>query len=268
MDLNCGCPQRWAIKDGYGSYLLDKPQLIKDLVLTVRNRIPQPFTVSVKIRLLNDINKCVDLCRILEHAGVSFITVHARTPQMRKEPINIDGLKLIRDCTKIPLIANGDIKSLTDAQLLYNETNCEGIMVANGILTNPALFTGATETPQSCIQDWLNITAAIPTNFTTVHHHLVFMLEKILSRKEKQIFNSIQNNDAMHEFIKSNYNIQSQSNSILYHYDSLKPINCNYNTIWCGKKIRDQKICINDTDKICQQSLTNLFQLDDSIIKS
>jgi tRNA-dihydrouridine synthase 4 len=43
------------MKEGYGAELLKKPQLIKDMVRQVRNRIPQPFTISVKIRLKEDI---------------------------------------------------------------------------------------------------------------------------------------------------------------------------------------------------------------------
>uniref|UniRef100_A0A0K8SW78 DUS-like FMN-binding domain-containing protein n=1 Tax=Lygus hesperus TaxID=30085 RepID=A0A0K8SW78_LYGHE len=31
VDLNCGCPQRWAMQDGYGAHLLTQPQIIKDI---------------------------------------------------------------------------------------------------------------------------------------------------------------------------------------------------------------------------------------------
>jgi len=55
VDLNCGCPQRWAVNDGYGVDLLRKPHLIRDLVLQVKNRIPGPYTVSVKLRILEDL---------------------------------------------------------------------------------------------------------------------------------------------------------------------------------------------------------------------
>lgn len=208
MDLNCGCPQRWAIKDGYGVDLLTKPQLVKDLVLQVRNRIPHPFTVSVKIRLLKDIRKTIEFCQRLEKAGLSFITVHARTPQMRNEPINLEGLKIVRDAVKVPLIANGDVKSIKDAEYLYENVKCEGVMSANGILTNPALYSGYSETPLSCVQDWLDITSNIPTNFLCLHHHLVFMLEKILPKKDRCYFNNLQSRESVIEFIDNYYGIK------------------------------------------------------------
>ncbi len=46
----------------------------------------------------------------------SFLTIHARTPEMRNEPIDLDNLKLLRDCIQLPLIANGDVKSLENAE--------------------------------------------------------------------------------------------------------------------------------------------------------
>jgi len=53
VDLNCGCPQRWAMKEGYGAHLLTKPELIRDIVLQVRNRVSDTYSVSVKLRLLD-----------------------------------------------------------------------------------------------------------------------------------------------------------------------------------------------------------------------
>lgn len=51
IDLNCGCPQRWAMQSGFGSALLNNPELMKDLTSTIRRTYPTPFSVSVKIRV-------------------------------------------------------------------------------------------------------------------------------------------------------------------------------------------------------------------------
>lgn len=51
VDLNCGCPQRWAMAEGYGACLINKPQIVKDMVRHVRNQVDKPnYAVSVKIR--------------------------------------------------------------------------------------------------------------------------------------------------------------------------------------------------------------------------
>lgn len=220
------------MQEGYGADLLRKPELVKDLVYQVRNRIPRPFCVSAKIRLLKDIRQTVALCQTLEKAGASFLTIHARTPEMRNEPIDLDSFKLLRDHVQLPLVANGDVKSLGGAEFLFQESRCEGVMSARGILTNPALFSGHSTTPLTCVQDWLDITSAIPTEFQCFHHHLVFMLEKILSKKDRVLFNSLQNKASVLEFLESYYNIKPNVSN------STELTRCNFSTSYvrCKKK--------------------------------
>lgn len=219
------------MQEGYGANLLKKPELVKDLVYQVRNRISRPFTVSAKIRLLKDIRQTITLCQTLEKAGASFLTIHARTPEMRNEPINLDNLKLLRDHVQLPLVANGDAKSLESAESLFKESRCEGVMSARGILTNPGLFSGYSTTPLVCVQDWLDITSVIPTEFQCFHHHLVFMLEKILPKKERVLFNSLQNKSSVLEFLENYCNIKPNASN------SMELTRCNFNTshVQCKK---------------------------------
>lgn len=51
IDLNCGCPQRWAMQSGFGCALLKAPELMKDLTSTLRRNFSNDFSVSVKIRV-------------------------------------------------------------------------------------------------------------------------------------------------------------------------------------------------------------------------
>ncbi|KAJ8778650.1 hypothetical protein J1605_013327 [Eschrichtius robustus] len=51
IDINCGCPQRWALAEGYGACLINNPELVRDMVKQVRNQVENPrFSVSIKIR--------------------------------------------------------------------------------------------------------------------------------------------------------------------------------------------------------------------------
>ncbi|KAK6617546.1 hypothetical protein RUM44_005134 [Polyplax serrata] len=193
VDLNCGCPQRWAMKMGLGAHLLSEPETIKNIVLNVRNQIFADYSVSVKIRLLNNAKSTIDLCRQLESAGVTFLTVHGRTKEQRCEPIDIALIKEIACSVQVPVVANGDVKKLQDAVTLQNVTGCKGIMSARGILHNPALFMGCKETPLECVNDWIDISLNSKLHFLTFHHHLVFMLEKILPKCQRKIFNTLSN---------------------------------------------------------------------------
>ena len=53
VDLNCGCPQRWAIEEGYGSYLITRPELVCDMVRGAKRVAGIP--VSIKIRIHDDL---------------------------------------------------------------------------------------------------------------------------------------------------------------------------------------------------------------------
>lgn len=207
VDLNCGCPQKWAMKDGYGCALLNDPEAIHSLVRAVKNNIPNSFSVSVKIRILKDLKKTIDLCKQLEYCGVNFLTIHGRTPiQKNGDNVNMDALREVCESVNVPVIANGGVKTLEDAEILFETVQCRGVMAASGILTNPALFSGVNKTPYSCIKLWMNMKSNHndKITFQCYHHHLVFMLEKILTKQEKQIFNHLSSFECVDNFLKEN----------------------------------------------------------------
>ncbi|XP_034081368.1 tRNA-dihydrouridine(20a/20b) synthase [NAD(P)+]-like isoform X3 [Gymnodraco acuticeps] len=128
VDLNCGCPQRWATSAGYGACLINKPELVKDMVTHVRNQVDNPnYTASIKIRIHKDLRQTVDLCQKAESAGVSWITVHGRTAEERHQTVHYDAIKLIKDSVSIPVIANGDIKYLRDVESIHQLTGVDGM---------------------------------------------------------------------------------------------------------------------------------------------
>ncbi|XP_056229842.1 B-cell receptor-associated protein 29-like isoform X2 [Seriola aureovittata] len=127
VDLNCGCPQRWAMSAGYGACLINKPELVKDMVRHVRNQVDNPnYTASIKIRIHKDLRRTVDLCQKAESAGVSWITVHGRTAEERHQPVHYDAIKTIKDSLSVPVIANGDIKYLRDVESTHQLTGIDG----------------------------------------------------------------------------------------------------------------------------------------------
>ncbi|XP_016402170.1 tRNA-dihydrouridine(20a/20b) synthase [NAD(P)+]-like, partial [Sinocyclocheilus rhinocerous] len=103
---------------------------------------------------------------------VSWITVHGRTADERHQPVHYDAIKTIKDSLSIPVIANGDIKSMQDVEAVYELTGVDGVMAARGLLANPAMFAGYEETPLQCVWDWVDIAVEHGTPFTCFHHHL------------------------------------------------------------------------------------------------
>ena len=58
--------------------------------------------------------------------GLSFLTVHGRTKDQRSDPVNLEAIKLIKESVRIPVIANGDICSLEDAERVQDVTGVNG----------------------------------------------------------------------------------------------------------------------------------------------
>jgi tRNA-dihydrouridine synthase 4 len=75
VDLNCGCPQSWALRDGLGSSLMENPGLVASLVCAAKARVDATKSVSCKIRIHKDLGQTIRWVKILESAGVDFITV-------------------------------------------------------------------------------------------------------------------------------------------------------------------------------------------------
>jgi tRNA-dihydrouridine synthase 4 len=94
VELNCGCPQGWAMSDGLGSALLNRSHIVAEAVKLASQAVKIP--IAIKIRILPDLRKTVDLVRAAEAAGVSYLTVHGRTPQQKSEPVNTEAIKLVR----------------------------------------------------------------------------------------------------------------------------------------------------------------------------
>lgn len=229
VDLNCGCPQTWAIAKGYGCALLkQRPEVVKDYVLQIRNALPSNFSVSAKIRLLcggEGVPKTIDLARQLENCGLTFLTVHGRTiTQKTSEPVNVKALRDIKESLRIPMVANGNVRSWENACDLHRETGADGIMAARGLLTNPALFkpilnleAGVSNLPGSssleCLLDWLQIEeqAQDQLQFQCFHHHLTFMWSKHLNRRQRQKFNAFTQKQQIKEFMKKDYNFEATS---------------------------------------------------------
>ena len=117
VDVNMGCPKHFSVSGGMGAALLEKPEVVVDILKTLKRNLPVP--VTAKIRLLPDAKDTLDLVKIIEATGVHAIAVHGRTRDMRKEvPAKWEEIKAIVDGANlsIPLILNGDVFQHSDIE--------------------------------------------------------------------------------------------------------------------------------------------------------
>ncbi|XP_042874992.1 uncharacterized protein LOC122255146 [Penaeus japonicus] len=234
VDLNCGCPQRWAMAEGYGACLIHKPELVADMIRQTRSAIVDPdFTVSIKIRIHKDYKHTVDFARQMEAAGASFITVHGRTQDQRSDPVCLEAIADIKNAVKIPVVANGDVRSLDNADRIQKITGVDGVMAARGILENPAMYAGYESTPLECVKDFVNIALSTGTSFSCFHHHLIYMLEKSLSRSERRYFNVLGSTSGVINYLNEKYMMEFYKHR---RFLALNPSDCGIGVGSCSRK--------------------------------
>ncbi|KFZ18567.1 hypothetical protein V501_01146 [Pseudogymnoascus sp. VKM F-4519 (FW-2642)] len=160
VDLNCGCPQSWACAECLGAALMNKRELVADIVK------------EAKATLKRD-GQTIDFIKTVQDAGVDFLTIHGRTKAQRSsEPVNTEALTLLRPHVTVPLIANGDVSTLAIASSIAAETGVDGVMSARDILANPALFAGHDTCPWEAVEHFMNRVVTAPIPFKLVVHHL------------------------------------------------------------------------------------------------
>ena len=139
IDINMGCPVNKVVKTGAGAALMKDEKLALKVVKAVLKESTKPVTVKMRLGWDKENINYLSLAKKLEKAGVSAITLHARTrSQMYQGNADWEAIKLLKKELKIPVIGNGDIKTLDDYKKY--EKYCDGIMIGRGVVGNPFLI--------------------------------------------------------------------------------------------------------------------------------
>jgi tRNA-dihydrouridine synthase B len=139
IDINLGCPVRKVIKTGAGAALLKDEKRLARIVSLICSAVRTP--VSAKIRLGWDSDRSVEIARILEGSGISFLTIHARIAREGYDTrAHWDIFDSILNKISIPVIANGDIRSPEDTAHLLKDLGVHAVMIGRGALGKPWIF--------------------------------------------------------------------------------------------------------------------------------
>ncbi|MCH9654437.1 MAG: tRNA dihydrouridine synthase DusB [Planctomycetes bacterium] len=142
IDINMGCPVNRIVKGGAGASMMCHPDKTIALVQSVVESVKIP--VSVKMRLgWDDHNLSAPFfAREFEQVGVVAVAIHGRTREQGfRGSVNHDGIRQVVEAVQsIPVIGNGDVTSIADADYMLKTTGCAGVSIGRGALANPWIF--------------------------------------------------------------------------------------------------------------------------------
>ncbi len=142
VDLNMGCPSPAVGKFGAGVMLMERPEEVRRIVAAARRRTALPLSAKIRLGGDSDSGKLKTFCSMLEGEGVDMLTVHARfTHESFARRPRWANIAEIKECMKIPVIANGGIFSVEDAEACLRVSGADGLMLGRGAVARPWLFT-------------------------------------------------------------------------------------------------------------------------------
>jgi nifR3 family TIM-barrel protein len=142
VDVNMGCPVHKVTRGGGGSALMCNTTSTIDLVRTVVEAVRIPVTVKMRLGWDDGHLSGPFFAREFEKAGVAAVTIHGRTrAQGFSGGVNLDGIRAVVEAVeRIPVIGNGDVRTIADAEKMFSVTGCAGIAIGRGALLNPWFF--------------------------------------------------------------------------------------------------------------------------------
>ena len=141
IDLNFGCPSPTVANHGSGAALLKDLDMLKRICEEVVKAVKVPVTAKTRIGWDFDSINILETKKIFEDTGIKMITLHPRTRNQKFKGLSDwSYIKLLKENTFLPVIGNGDIKTPEDAKRMFDETNCDGVMIAREAIKNPWLF--------------------------------------------------------------------------------------------------------------------------------
>jgi len=145
IDLNFGCPAKTVNQSRGGAVLLDEPELVGRIVAAVRRAVPAPIPVSAKMRLgYNDDRRAEDCALAIAEAGADELVIHARSKaDGYRPPAYWERIAQVRAALpkhhRLPVIANGEIWSVADAERCRAVSGCQALMLGRGMVSDPGL---------------------------------------------------------------------------------------------------------------------------------
>ncbi|MFH1223121.1 MAG: tRNA-dihydrouridine synthase family protein [Pseudomonadota bacterium] len=187
ININSGCPVHKVLKSGSGAMLMTTPKLLGEIVAAVKNNTKKKVSVKLRSGWDSSSINVLECAKVCEDNGADNITIHPRTAKMMFSGCADWALiKDVKKTVKIPVIGNGDVITIKDAERMLKETSCDGVMIGRALVGNPWFFTGGRKHVDQKFLDVILHHAALANEFygekrayKLMKKHLIYYIKNI-----------------------------------------------------------------------------------------
>ena len=141
LDINLGCSVKAISARGAGAGMLRNLANVHSLITVLKKELAIPITTKIRLGWDENSKQPVDIAKMLEDAGSSLITVHARTrSQHFQHEADWSAIAEVKEAIRIPVIGNGDVMHPDDIDAMLKLTGCDAVMIGRAAIGNPWIF--------------------------------------------------------------------------------------------------------------------------------
>lgn len=141
LDFNAACPVKKVCRRQEGAALMKEPEKLEKILKAIVRHWKKPITIKIRSGWDEQQKNAVEIAKIASDAGINGIFIHGRNrKQFYAGTVDYSIIAEVKKNVSIPVIASGDIWSGSHAKKMFEETGCDGVLVARGALGNPWIF--------------------------------------------------------------------------------------------------------------------------------
>ncbi len=141
IDINMGCPAKKVCNVAAGSALLEDEDKVARILDAVVRAVDVPVTLKIRTGPAPERRNALRVARLAEAAGIQMLAIHGRTRKcMFEGEAEYQTIAEVKSALRIPVIANGDVRTPEEAQQVLSRTGADGIMIGRAAQGRPWLF--------------------------------------------------------------------------------------------------------------------------------